>query len=604
MFSSRFLVGLIFLLLVGCQSGAPHRAMERLALLPFANLTGDRSLDWLSQGAQLVLNRQLASSRTVSATPYADVAGAVLGRATRILHGILEKRGSGYRLEAFVEDSFTHRQVGDRIELKMPAAQVLSGFDRLARLLAADAAAPPVTQPAALAAFVEAQTLAQPEAKQAALTRAAQLDPQFGLPLIVLAEFGIGTGRPDDAEAALQAALTRQLDPIERQQAALLGANLRQARTANPDPAAQAQALQKLAEAAHSQPGLQLFAASSLQRLRYAAPAVTALERAVRVDPENADLWNRLGYARSYLGRLPAARQALETFQRLEPQNPNPFDSLGEVHFMGGEFKAAADYFQTAFARAPQFEGGRALLKAAYARLLDGQFEPAEQAFAAYVKAAGASPVTEVARAQWRQSSGKSAAALNVLDEAARAATGPLAALYQTHRCALLLPGDRLAAQAAAKLAVAAGASAPAVLCFFLSQPTASPPEWSARVERAFPGVPAKAFRRQALAYALFFDGHYHEAFPLLEGLYLQSDLAADSEVRVFLAECQWRTGRWASARETLARWPLPAPDSLFASRAIPAYLIAILKTAEHFDDNAASARWSPIAKKLLRPVE
>lgn len=598
MFFSRLPLALI-LLLVGCQTSAPPRAMERLALLPFANLTGDRSLDWLSRGAQVVLNRQLATSRSVSVAPYGDVGGAVLGRATRLLHGVIERRGSGYRVEAFIEDSTTHRQVGDRIELKMPAEQVLGGLDRLAHLLAADAAPLPVTQPTALAAFVEAQSLPQLEAKKAALTHAAQLDPQFALPVMALAELGIGTGHPEDAKAALEAALVRQLDAIERQQVALLAANLN-ANLANPDRTAQVQALQKLAEAGPSQPGLQLFAASSLERLRQAAPAVTALERGVRVDPENAELWNRLGYARAYLGRLPAARQALETYQRLEPKEPNPFDSLGEVHYLGGEFKAAAEYFQTGFARGPQFNGGRALLKSAYARLLDGQFEPAEQAFAAYVKAAGASPLTEVARAQWLQSSGQSPAALKVLDEAARQATGPLAALFQTHRCGLLLPNDRAAAEAAAKAAMMAGASAPAALCFFLSQPTATPAEWSLRVERAFPGLPAAAFRRQALAYALFFDGRYDDAFPLLEALFLQSDLAADSEVRVFLAECQWRTGRWASARETLARWPLPAPDSLFAGRTITAYLVAILKTGEHFDDNAVAIRWAPIARKLI----
>ena len=597
MYFSRFLLVLI-VLLVGCQSSAP-RVMERLALLPFANLTGDRSLDWLSRGAQVVLNRQLATSRVVSVAPYGDVGEAVLGRATRLLHGVIERRGSGYRLEAFVEDSTTHQQVGDRIELKMPAEQVLGGLNRLAHLLATDAAAPPVAQPAALAAFVEAQSLPQPEAKIAALRQAAHLDPQFGLPMMALAELGIGTGHPDDARAALEGALARQLDPIERQQVALLSANLN-ANLANPDRTAQVQALQKLAEAAPSQPGLQLFAASSLERLRQAGPAVTALERAVRVDPENGELWNRLGYAQAYLGRLPAARQALETYQRLEPKEPNPFDSLGEVHYLGGQFKAAAEYFQTAFARAPQFAGGRALLKSAYARLLDGQFEAAEQAFAAYAKAVGASPLTEVARAQWLQSSGQSPAALKVLDEAARQATGPLAALFQTHRCALLLPNDRAAAQAAAQAAMKAGPSAPAALCFFLSQPTTTPAEWSARVERAFPGLPATSFRRQALAYALFFDGHYDDAFPLLESLFLQSDLAADSEVRVLLAECQWRTGRWPSARETLARWPLPAPDSLFAGRTITAYLVAILKTGEHFDDNAVAVRWAPIARKLI----
>ena len=596
------LVGLI-LLLVGCQSSTPPRLIERLALLPFANLTGDRSLDWLSRGAQVVLNRQLATSRTVSVTAYGEVADAVLGRATRILHGTIEKMGNGFRLAAYTEDGVTHRQAGERIELKVTAGQVLVGFDRLARLLATDSGAVAVTQPAALAAFVEAQTLPLSEARKAVLTRAAQLDPQFALPMLALAEYSIGTGRRDEAEAALAAAGTRQLDPIERQQVALLRANLAQS-GASPDRAPQGEALAKLAEAAPSQPNVQAFAASSMLRLRQAAPAVAAYERALRVDPENADFWNRLGYAQAYLGHLPAARQAIETYQRLEPNEPNPLDSLGEVHYMGGQFKAAAEYFQAGFAKAPQFGGGRALLKAAYARLLDGQFEPAEQAFAQYAKSGGASPLIEVARAQWLYASGQPEVALKGLAESAAKATGPLASLYQTHRCALLLRSDRPAAQAAARAAVAAAATTPAVFCAFLSQPSVLPAEWQARAERAFPGPAAVAFRRQALAYALFFDGHYTEAFPLIDALLLETHLDGDSEFRVLLAECQWRTGRWESARETLARWPLPAADSLFAGRMVPAYVVAILRTAEHFDDNAVARRWSPIGQKLTRSLE
>ena len=182
----------------------------------------------------------------------------------------------------------------------------------------------------------------------------------------------------------------------------------------------------------------------------------------------------------------------------------------------------------------------------------------------------------------------------------------PAAAVFETHRCGLLLrsaqPAGRAAAQAAARIAMSAGPVGPAaVLCFFMSQPSASPAEWSSRAERAFPGPNAKAFRRQALAYALFFDRHYTEAFPVMEALALESNPDSDSEVRVWLAECQWRTGRWTSARETLARWPLPAIDSIFSGRHVPDTVFAILKSGEHFDDNAVAKRWSPIGKTVLR---
>ncbi len=603
--SSSLRLALVFyiLLLVGCKPAAPSRAIERLALLPLVNLSGDRSLDWLSRGAQVALNRQLAPARTVSASASSEIAEAALGRATRLLHTSVDQRAGKLRIEAVLEDAVTHRQVGERIELKVPPEQVLAGLNQLARLLAKDASAPPTQKPGALTAYVEAQTASQVEQKTTALSRAAALDPQFALPLINLAEIYSATGRPDEARAALSAALTRQLDPVEREQVALLSANLTQ------DSAQQAQALQRLAAAASSQGNVQVLTGNLLQGLHQTAPAITSYLRAVRIDPENAEVWNRLGYANAYLGRLPAAREALETFRKLEPDNANALDSLGEVHYLNGQFKSAAEYFQAAFAKSPQFEGGRSTLKAAYARLLDGQLDAADQAEAAYAKIAGKTPVAAVAHAHWLYSRGQPEAAVGYLTDAAATATGPTAAVFHTHRCGLLLrfsqSAGRTAAQAAARIAMSSGPAGPAtVLCFFVSQPSATPAEWSSRAERAFPGPNAKTFRRQALAYALFFDRHYAEAFPLIEALAVDSSPDSDSELRVWLAECQWRTGRWTSARETLARWPLPAIDSIFSGRHVPDTVVAILKTGEHFDDNAVAKRWSPIGKTVLRAFD
>lgn len=598
--SSSLRLAIVFLLLIlaSCNSSVPARAIERLALVPFENLTGDRAFDWMARAVPTVLHRQLATSRQLSTTAYPRLADAVLGRATRLLHGSVERIGSEVRFLAYVEDGLSHRQIGDRIELRVPSGQVLLAIDRLAHRLASDASAAPARQPAAVAALIEAQTALQPEAKSAALSRSAQLDPQFAMPALALAELSMASGRREDSQAALASASGRQLNAIEREQVALLQANLAQ------DRAAQAQALQKLSEAAPLQPDLQIFAASLLQRLRQVPPAVAAFERSLRVDPENADVLNRLGYAQGYLGRLPAARQALESYRSLEPNEPNPLDSLGEVHYAGGDFKTAAGYFQAAHNVAPKFDGGRALLKAAYALLLDGQFEPAEQALEKYAKTVGPSSAVDVARAHFLYASGRPEEAAKYLGELSAKSAGPDASLYQTHRCGLLLQTKRAEAQAAATAAMAAARTPAAALCQFLSQPSASPAEWSARAERALPGAGAANFRTQALANALFFDRHFNEAFPLVESLLQQTNPDSDSEIRVLYAECLWRTGRWPSARETVSRWPLPAPNSFFAGRNVPAYVLAILKTGEHFDDNAVAARWSPIGAKVLRVLD
>jgi tetratricopeptide (TPR) repeat protein len=584
--------GLIFLF-VGCRSEAPPRAIERLALLPFENLTGDRSLDWLSEGAQVLLNRQLAPSRLVAVSAYPNLAEAVLGRATRFLHGTIEKRAGGFRLEAVLEDGITHRQSGERIELTLSEGQLLGGLSQVAKRLASDAATTFPPQPAALEALVEARSRLQPEAKLSGLARAAQLDPQFGLAAITLAETSITAGRLDEARAAVAAAASRQLDPIEREQVALLAANLAG------DRAAQAQALVKLAAAAPSQANLQFFVASRLEVLHRPLEAVTAFERATKIDPENTAVLNRLAYANAYAGRLPAARQALETYQRLAPDDANALDSLGEVHYLSGEFGKAAEFFQGAYSKSPQFDGGRALLKAAYARLLDGQFAPAAQTLEQYSKVHANLPAMEVARAHFLYASGDRKAALGALTDAAAKSTGAVASLYHSHRCGLLLSHDRPGAAAAARAAAAAAPTPPAIFCAFLSQPSASPAGWTARAEQSV----APNFRRQALAYALFHDGHFADAFPLIEGLAMESSPDADSEFRVLLAECQWRTGRWPSARETVARWPLPAVDSIFAGRHVPSFLRSTLKTAERFENNAVIRRWTTVSEKVLRAL-
>ncbi|MBY0502289.1 MAG: tetratricopeptide repeat protein [Bryobacteraceae bacterium] len=591
-FSWRLIPFLTVLTIAGCRREAP-RAFERVALLPMENLTGDHAYDWLARGGQTQLSRQLASSRSVAPVNYATSSSAAVG-ATRILHTTLEKRDRALRIEAILEDAVTHQQVGDRVALLVPPEQVLGGINELARWLAKDAAQPVPPKPAAMAAFVAAQSVtgqsAPGDARLAGLTQAASLDGTFAPPLMALAELHLSAGRKEEARAAIEAAATRALTPVEREQVALLRAS------ANEDRPRQAEALAKLSAAAPLQADLQLFTATRLQALRQLGPAVESYERALRVEPNNRDLWNLLGYANGYLGRLPAARQAFARYQALSPAEPNVLDSQGEVNYMNGQFKEAGDFFAATFARAPQFEGGRAMMKAAYARLLAHQDDEADHAAAAYAKAAGPTPAAEVARIHWLFSRGKPSEAVDYVDQLVANAKGPLLGLYQSHRCGLLLSRNRAAAHASARAAVAASPSSPAIVCLFLSQPSASPAEWAARAEHSFQ-VPL--FRRQALAYALFFDRHYTEAFPLIESLLLESGPDADSELRVWLAECQWRTGRWASAKETLARWPLPAADSIFAGRQVTQFVLATLKTGEHFDDNAIAKRWSPVGKTM-----
>jgi tetratricopeptide (TPR) repeat protein len=227
--------------------------------------------------------------------------------------------------------------------------------------------------------------------------------------------------------------------------------------------------------------------------------AVKSFEAAVRAQPEDAQNWNVLGYARAYAHDLSGAKAALEQYQKLLPSHDaNGLDSLGEVSFYLGDFSSAESYFLEARKRDPGALGGRELLKAAQARMMTGNLAEADRILA------GQPNLSPLERAQWEFVTGRHKQAMALLE-----------AISSNPRAAL-------------QLAL-----------------------WNGT-------IPASANDPFTRAVSLCMSGRFAEATPILEQLYRAANPAADGQIRTLLAWSYAQTARPADAAKLLALYPIP----------------------------------------------
>ena len=291
--------------------------------------------------------------------------------------------------------------------------------------------------------------------------------------------------------------------------------------------------------------------------------AARDLETCTRLDPNQAENWNRLGYVLAYAQNLAGAREAIETYQRLLPaENVNALDSLGEVSFYLGDFNGAVNYFLQAEKKNPgQFPGAESA-KAAQARLMTGDLREADALFQKHISTVQ-SPQSGLEEAQWEFLTGRQKEGLARLEKLIPALQPDQQALGL---CQLsiweLAGGDAKAAGAMAAQAVDRGVSPGAknlgAMCRYISaSPTAS-----------F-GSPLVD------AYALLLAHRFREAAPLLETLYRETNPLRDGQIRTLLAWAYVETGRIADAEPLLRTYPIPlaSGDSMFASLMFPRYL-------------------------------
>ncbi len=374
---------LLLLALTAACTRAPQ-SIPRYALLPFDNLTGDSSLDWIARTAPRIAAAEIAGT----ARPAASMDDAYLENANRFVHGYFTKTANALHLTIEVEDSASHKMVTtEQID-----GSVLASATALAKRLEPKAEPFSSSNEEAVAAWGKGD-----------YEKAVTLDPTFGPAWLAwietLARKGDIAGAVDVAGRALEHPVKSEID----------GMRIELARaTWQKDAHAEHEALLKLT--AHvADPVLLANLGEIEMRAREYALAQGDYKKILADQPQNADVLNKLGYAYGCDGKVAEAEAAFAQYGKAPGHEANSFDSLGEVYFMNGKFAEAEKAFLRAHDLNAALLAGGDLRKAAYAHWLAGDLAGADNLFARYFdfRAKLKDPSVEWQHALWEYVTGR-----------------------------------------------------------------------------------------------------------------------------------------------------------------------------------------------------
>jgi len=473
--------------------------------------------------------------------------------ANRLGYGEYWIRGGKLEARLTIEDP--QRQNMVRVITESAAAlEPLEAADALAREVSQQAEPYPTRSRAVLEAYCDALESDDSAARSRLLEAAIAGDPNYLPPYFLLSQ---QTARQDRgaAVALLERALARGAKTPERERArgSFLAASLRG------DSAAAIQSLRAWSRLTPNDPEVWRALGQEAMARHQHTQAMQALQKALSIEPEDIDALNRQGYAAAYAGQLDTAMTALQRYQALRPLDANPLDSMGDVNLLLGRLRDAEKFYLQAARKDPGFLGGGESFKAALARLMSGDIAGADTLFKQFAdaRAAAKDPLADFRKAQWAWITGRRKEGLDQMAVFARSAEQSSArqAVSQAYGQLAIWSvalGDRGKAAEFARRASA--------VVQFLSQPTATASEWSARVDRAFPVPGEKQAKETALAYALLANKEFAEAASVLERLYGYGAANANESFAVMLAWAYLETGKPKEAAALLRFNPLPSP--------------------------------------------
>jgi tetratricopeptide (TPR) repeat protein len=540
------------LLTVGC-SRQPKPVVERLAVLPFENLTGDASLDWVGPVLSEAVVEQLTGTTAIQPNTFTRLSDAAVARGTLALRGYYILVSGRLRLVASRERLSDGKVTAtDTLEGAVPDG-VLGIADTLAHRLDSGARAPDTHSVEALRALVDAKATPDTAAALAGFARAGSADPDFGPAYVAWAQALLARGDASGLRTVVEQARARggRIAELRRAELAAIGA------AAAPDRAAKTQALAALARMMPADAELLArLAGEETVAQRYAA-AAELYRKAIALDPLNGSFRNQLGYAEARLKNLAAARAALAEYQRIAPLEANPLDSMGDIHYYLGAFADAAGYYLQAYGKDPSFLGSATLYKAARARLMTGDVAAADELFRRYEQARrqAGDRLSEYTAAQWLYLAGhRPEAVARMRALAASAAASPeLAALAEVQLSAWAVADGKMddarrLAEGVLGRSQSPMARATAVLALILSD---SP--IAAR-------LPEGSLKTLGVACRLLLSKHYADAAKLLTTLAAETDPMAQEQVNVLLAWALVESGRAAEAGPLLEVYGVPQP--------------------------------------------
>ncbi|HYL37187.1 MAG TPA: tetratricopeptide repeat protein [Bryobacteraceae bacterium] len=555
--------------LAGCAR-RPARAADRLAVVSFENLSSSLDLDWMRRAVPVAVVSDLAAASNLYAQTVDSVNAAYSIPASRVLEGYIVERNGRLEIHAALQDLKSHRTVQSFEVDGVSSGGPLPLANRLARELSPSARQLQIA-PAALRLFGEALNATDRTAVLRGFESAAKDAPAFSMLYLDWARTLVESGDREGALKAVEAGERGAADAIDRAQLAYTAASIRG------DVNARKNALESLVRLIPANPKVfQELAALDASQRRF-QEAVANYEAAMRLDPDDPETWNQMGYAQAYQQNLAAARAALQHYQQLLPQeNANALDSLGEVSFFLGDFNGAAKYFLDADQKNRGQFGAAELLKAAQARLMAGDLPGADALFQKY---AALLPGSRAAyqRAQWEFLTGRRSEAMAGMEKTIAALSGDDQSVALSQMAIWKLQtGDSKAAQDFANRAAARAVSP-------LARNLSAACRVIARAPATSSGSPL------ADAFTLIFARQFKEATPLLEDLLPRTDPSRDGQVRTLLAWACWKTNRITDADRLLRIYPIPlsSGESVFASLVFPRF---VLLRAEVFEQQGKRA--------------
>lgn len=556
---------------VSCASSKPQ-GVERIAILPFENLSARADVAWMSRGFAEALRLSLAGSSSHQAFYVGALRDVPATGAASVVQGYFSTEGAVLRVHAVMENVESRRMALTADVTGAEAEGMLPLAEAVARKLDYDSRPAATLKAEAFRVYVEGLEASTPASADAAFERATQVDPAFGAAWLAWAQSLVSRNERSRAIQVILGSRARkgEFPDLERLRLDVLAGGVAG------DRQAEQHALIELAQADRADAGVRRGLGDLAVAAREWRQAAAWYEQALEREPDNANGWNQLGYARMWAGDTAGAAGALSRYRQLRPADANPVDSLGDVHYYAGKFSDAERLYLEAAAKDPSFLGGGDYYKAAWARLMRGDVKGGDELFGRFLNArrSAGDPLAEFRQAEWEYLSGRRRSGIARLERLARSGPPPVAALSLGELSLWLLEtGDRARArQYAGMLKTTDGIAA---LARFLTQPPATAEEWKKRAATVFPGPAAAPLQRIALPYALLFSGEYQAAVEPLDQLCRASDPSSADRPAVALAWALAETGDFRRIPELVN--PNPAPDPLgqhlFSTVAFPRVL-------------------------------
>ncbi len=351
-----------------------------LAVLPFENLSGDPEQEYFVDGMteDLITDLSQVSGLLVIAR---NSVFTYKGRAVNVQQ-IGRELGVKYVLEGSV------RRAGNRVRINAQLVRTLDGTHIWAERFDREITDVFALQDAVTRKLVTALAVTLTQGEEGRLSRGGEVSPE-AYDMLLRGLERLRRFTPEDNRLSrdfFERALA--LDPnFARAHADLAfsySMELLSGWTASPEES-------HLLATKHAKFALELdpnlrevhFAMGSVyMRGRRFDEAIESALRAIKIDPNYADAYAQMAWFQMYAGRAGDGLELIERAMRLNPHYPFYYSTiLGQIYFHLKRFPEAAEAFEAAVDRNPQFSIAHQLLAAAYAhlgRIEDAQWEAGE----------------------------------------------------------------------------------------------------------------------------------------------------------------------------------------------------------------------------------